>query len=51
MKDIIVLHLCSKNLEDMIYSSCDIECDGLKLVTLGHFLSLYSHKNPKNEKF
>ena len=27
-----------KNLDDMIYSSWDEECDWLKLVILGHFL-------------
>ena len=35
--DIIILHLCTKHLDDMIYSSWDIECDRLKLVIMGHF--------------
>ena len=35
--DIIILQLCTKSLEDMIYSSWDIECDRLKLVIMGHF--------------
>ena len=35
---IIILHLCTKNLDDMIYSSWDVECDRLKLVIMGHFL-------------
>ena len=30
------------NLDDMIYSSWDIECDGLKLVIMGHFLPFYT---------
>ena len=34
----IILHLCTKNLDHMIYSSWDIECDRLKLVFMGHFL-------------
>ena len=36
--DIIILHLCTKNLNDMIYSSWDIECERLKLVFMGHYL-------------
>ena len=39
--DIIILHLCTKNLDDMIYSSWNIESDWLKLVIMGHFLSFY----------
>ena len=35
--DIIILHLCIKYYDDMIYSSWDIECDRLKLVIVGHF--------------
>ena len=50
--DIIIMHLFTKNLDDMIYSSLDVECDGLKLVIMGHFLPLHttpiSPKNPKN---
>ena len=38
---IIVLHLPTKNLDDMIYSSWDIECDRLKLVIMGHFLPFF----------
>ena len=37
----IVLHLCTKNLHDIIYSFWDIECDRLKLVVMGHFLPFY----------
>ena len=36
--DIIILQLCTKNLNDMIYSSWDIECERLKLVFMGHYL-------------
>ena len=39
--DIIILHLCTKSLNDKIYSSWDIECDRLKLVPF------YYLKNPK----
>ena len=39
--DIIILHLLTKNLDDMIYSSWDIECDRLKLVMMDHFLPFY----------
>ena len=35
----------------MIYSSWDIEHDGLKLVILGHFLPFYSPKHPKKQNF
>ena len=45
--DIIVLHLCTKNLHDIIYNFWDIECDRLKLVIMGHFLPFYfPPKNP-----
>ena len=36
-----------QNLDDMIYSSWDIEQNILKLVILGHLLPFYPHKNPK----
>ena len=36
---IIILHLCTKNLDDMIYSSWGIEHDRLKSVILGHFFA------------
>ena len=49
--DIIILHLCTKNLDDMIYSSLDAERDKLKLVFLGHFFPFYPLKNPKNQNF
>ena len=37
--DIIILHLWSNILDDMTYSSWDIECGSLKLVIMGQFLS------------
>ena len=40
-----VLILCTKNLDDMICSSWNIECDILKLVIMGHFLPFY-HSAP-----
>ena len=36
-----------QNLDDMIYSSWDIEQSILNLVILGHFLSFYPQKPPK----
>ena len=50
--DIIILHQCTKNLDDMIYSSGEIESDKLKLVTVGRFLPFYHPtKNLKNQNF
>ena len=37
----IILYLCTKNHDDMIYSSWDIECDRLKLAIMDHFLPFY----------
>ena len=37
-EDIIILHMCTKDLDDMIYSSSDMECDRLKLVIMGNYL-------------
>ena len=45
-EDIIILHLCTKNLDYMIYSSWNIDCD------YGTFSSLSSTpKKPKNQNF
>ena len=38
--DIIILHLCTKNLDDMIHSSWDIERDGPKIVFFRSFFAL-----------
>ena len=35
----------------MIYSSRDIERDGLKGIILGHFLPFYPPNNQKNQNF
>ena len=63
---IIILHLCTKNLHDKIYSSWNIECDeraGTRygswdtewetefFVILGNFLSFDPPHNPKNQNF
>ena len=40
-----------QNLDDMIYSSWDIEQNKLKLLILGHFLPFYPPKNLKNQNF
>ena len=45
--EILLFHTCTKNLNDMIYSSWDIKRNKLKLVILGHFLLLYPTKNQK----
>ena len=50
--DIIILQLCTKNRDDMIYSSWDIECDRMKMVILGHFFPFtLLPKNLKNQNF
>ena len=49
-KDIIMKNTCRyhyQNLNDMIYSSWDIEQNKLKLVILGHFLPFIPLKTPK----
>ena len=43
----IVLHMCTKNLDDMIYSAWRIEHDGLKLAIYGHFLPFNFPKTQK----
>ena len=48
---IIILPLSNQNLDDMIYSSWDIECEGLKLVILGYFSPFILPENPKNQNF
>ena len=39
--DSINLHMWTKNIGDITYSSWDIECGRLKLVIMGHFLPFY----------
>ena len=40
-----------QNLDDMIYSSWDIEQNILRLVISGYYLPFYPPKNPKNQNF
>ena len=53
--DITILHLWTKNPDDMIYSSWDTECDRMKLVIMENLLPccLLPHppKNLKNQNF
>ena len=48
-RDIIILHLCTKNLYDTIYSSWDVAHDKLNLVILVDFLPFYLPENPKTQ--
>ena len=36
------IYFCTKNLDDMMYNSWDIECGRLKSVTMGHFFPFYT---------
>ena len=46
-RDIIILHMCTKNHNYMIYGSWDTEWDRQKcFVILGHFLPFYSPSSP-----
>ena len=47
--DIIILHLSTNNIDDMIYSSWDIERDRLKLLILGQFLPFNPNKTKKSK--
>ena len=56
-QEIIISHLRSKSLDDMILSSWDIECHRLKLVIMGYFfIILFFYffytpwKNPKKNR-
>ena len=40
--------MSTNNLDDMIYSSWDIERDRLKLLILGQFLPFNPNKKPEN---
>ena len=48
-KSHVCLHLHTKNLTDMIYSSWEKEPYRLKLVIIGHLLAFCSHKNQKKK--
>ena len=45
---IIILHLCTKSLDNMIYSSWYIECESLKLVIMGHLLPFFIDCDGRN---
>ena len=51
-EDIIILHLFTKNLDDIIYSSWNIECDNCnwKLWAISFHFTHFP-KNPKNQNF
>ena len=49
--DIIILQLCTNDLDDMIYSSGDIECDRLGLKNINHVLPFYPLKPIKTQNF
>ena len=50
--DIIVLHMCTINDNDMMYGSWDMECDRQSFFLIfDHFLHLYPPNNPKNQNF
>ena len=46
-----ILGLCTKHLDDTIYSSWDIERDRLKLIIFNHFLPFYPSKTKKKQNF
>ena len=48
--DVIILHVCTKNHDHMMYGSWDMECDRqFFFVILGHFLPFYLTNNPNNQ--
>ena len=47
--DGIILHMCTKNHNHMMYSSWDMEYDRQLFVILGHFLPFYPTIDPKNK--
>ena len=48
----IILHMCTKNDNHMMYGSWDIECDWWNFfVTLDHFLPFYPLNKLKNQSF
>ena len=47
--DVIVLHMCTKNPDHMMYGFSDMKRNRQFLVILGHFLPFYHTKNPKNQ--
>ena len=45
------LPMCTKNIDDMINSSCLTECGRLNFIVMGQFLPFHSPKNLKNQNF
>ena len=46
-KNVIILLMCTKNHNHMMYASWDMECDRQNFVTLGHFCIFSPQTNPK----
>ena len=48
--DVIILHMCTKNHNHMMYASWDMEYDRHKFfVILGHFFPFYPNINAENQ--
>ena len=54
----LLIYLCTKNLDDMVYNSWDVECNRLKLAIMGQFFAFTAPslpfpfpKNLKNQNF
>ena len=48
--DIIILHMCTKNHNYMMYGSWDMECDRQNFfVIMDRFLPFYSPMDPENQ--
>ena len=49
-EDIMILHMCNKYYDQMMYSSWDMLSDGCNFFfILGHFLPFYPPNSPKNQ--
>ena len=46
--DVIILNLCNKKHNQMMYAYSDMECDRQFFVILGHFLLFYPTIDPEN---
>ena len=49
--DIIILHMCTKKPNHMIYHLCDMEWDRQKIVIMDRFLLFYSPLDTENQSF
>ena len=51
--DIIILHLCTANVDHMMYGSWDIKCDRQNFLSFwaSFFLPFYRPNNPENQNF